>query len=361
MVAGGVLAYLVLIPAIKYFGGGWMTPLAPETTHLIKDMSVSQIQKGYILYIGAGAVAAGGIISLFRSLPVIWSGLKGGLADLRRSGAGSELNAPRTDQDLSMKFVLGGIILLILVIMAVPQLNLRFNILGALLIIAFGFLFVTVSSRLTVEVGSSSNPISGMTVATLLLTCLAFLIIGWTAPPYFVTALSIGGIVCIASSNGGSTSQDLKTGFLVGSTPKYQQIAILVGALASALILGPILLQLNKSGTIYVPRVSFEPARQAVSIDSSRASSLPAYTDNIKPIGNGEYRILKNEAGATAVAGLNPGEYLVDSSGKVAYKREENFPATLKVDPAQAGAPEKLKGPQANTDPGFYRPWHNVQ
>jgi len=253
MVAGGVLAYLVLIPAIKYFGGGWMTPLAPETTHLIKDMTVTQIQKGYILYIGAGAVAAGGIISLFRSLPVIWSGLKGGLADLRRSGAGSPDNAPRTDQDLSMKFVLGGIIFLILVIMAVPQLNLRFNILGALLIIAFGFLFVTVSSRLTGEVGSSSNPISGMTVATLLLTCLVFLIISWTAPPYFVTALSIGGIVCIAASNGGTTSQDLKTGFLVGSTPKYQQIAILVGALVSALALGPILLAMNQSGSVYVP------------------------------------------------------------------------------------------------------------
>ena len=253
MVGGGVLAYLVLIPAIKYFGGGWMTPLAPETTHLIKDMSVAQIQKGYILYIGAGAGAAGGIISLFRSLPVIWSGLKGGLADLRRSGAGGNDNAPRTDQDLSMKFVLGGIIALLLVIMLVPQLNLRFNILGALLIIAFGFLFVTVSSRLTGEVGSSSNPISGMTVATLLLTCLAFLIIGWTAPPYFVTALSIGGIVCIAASNGGTTSQDLKTGFLVGSTPKYQQIAILVGALVSALALGPILLAMNQSGSVYVP------------------------------------------------------------------------------------------------------------
>jgi putative OPT family oligopeptide transporter len=253
MVAGGVLAYLVLIPAIKYFGGGWMTPLAPETTHLIKDMTVTQIQKGYILYIGAGAVAAGGIISLFRSLPVIWSGLKGGLADLRRSGTGSNDNAPRTDQDLSMKFVLGGIIALIVVIMIVPQLNLRFNILGALLIIAFGFLFVTVSSRLTGEVGSSSNPISGMTVATLLLTCLAFLVIGWTAPPYFVTALSIGGIVCIAAANGGTTSQDLKTGFLVGSTPKYQQIAILVGALVSALALGPILLAMNQSGSVYVP------------------------------------------------------------------------------------------------------------
>jgi putative OPT family oligopeptide transporter len=252
MVAGGVLSYLVLIPAIKYFGAGLAEPLAPETAHRISEMTVSQIQKGYILYIGAGAVAAGGIISLFRSLPIIWSGLKGGLADLRGSKAASE-NAPRIDQDLSMKWVIGGIVALLIIIMVFPQLNLQWNIIGALLIVIFGFLFVTVSSRLTGEVGSSSNPISGMTVATLLLTCLAFLIIGWTAPHYFVTALSIGGIVCIASSNGGTTSQDLKTGFLVGSTPKYQQIAILVGALASALVLGPILLQLNQSGTVYVP------------------------------------------------------------------------------------------------------------
>src|SRR6266516_1222873 len=212
MFGGGVLSYLVLIPAIKYFGSGWTTPLSPETAHLIKDMSVTQIQKAYVLYIGAGAVAAGGIISLFRSLPVIWSGLKGGLADLRGSKAASA-NAPRTDQDLSMKFVLGGIVVLLLVIMIAPQLNLRWNILGALLIVAFGFLFVTVSSRLTGEIGSSSNPISGMTVATLLLTCLIFLLIKWTGPTYYVTALSIGGIVCIASSNGGTTSQDLKTGF----------------------------------------------------------------------------------------------------------------------------------------------------
>src|SRR5207253_11268759 len=138
-------------------------------------------------------------------------------------------------------------------IMTARQLNLQWNIVGALLIVGFGFLFVTVSSRLTGEIGSSSNPISGMTVATLLLTCLIFLIIGWVAPPYFVTALSIGGIVCVASSNGGTISQDLKTGFLVGSTPKSQQIAILIGTLASCIILGPILMKLNQSGTVYVP------------------------------------------------------------------------------------------------------------
>ena len=259
-----------------------------------------------------------------------------------------------------MKLVIGGILALIAMIMAFPQLNLQWNLIGAILIIAFGFLFVTVSSRLTGEIGSSSNPISGMTVATLLLTCLIFLLRGWTGPNYYVTALSIGGIVCIASSNGGTTSQDLKTGFLVGSTPKYQQIAILVGAFASALVLGPILLVLNDSATVYVPRLSFEAATKSVMLDSSKASSLPAFTDQIKPLTMGNYRILKNEAGAGAVTGLDPGEYLVDGNGQVVYKVAENFPPTLKVDPSQAGPPEKLKGPQANQDPGLYKPWHKT-
>ena len=129
---------------------------------------------------------------------------------------------------------------------------LQMNVVGALLIVLLGFLFVTVSSRLTGEVGSSSNPISGMTIATLLLTCLAFLAKGWTGPEYYVTALSVGAIVCIASSNGGTTSQDLKTGFLVGGTPRAQQVAILIGATASALVLGPVLLTLNQASTVYV-------------------------------------------------------------------------------------------------------------
>ena len=269
-------------------------------------------------------------------------------------------HALRTDHDMSMRVVVIGCLAIIAIIMAVPQLHLQGNFLGAFLIVVFSFLFVTVSSRLTGEIGSSSTPISGMTVATLLLTCLAFLIVGWTAPPYFVTALSIGGIVCIASSNGGTTSQDLKTGFLVGSTPKYQQIAILIGAFASALILGPILLVLNDSATVYVPRLSFEPATKSVMVDPSKAASLPTFTDQIKPSTPGNYRVLKNEAAAPTVAGLDPGEYLIDGSGKVVYKVEENFPATLKIDRSQAGAPEKLKGPQANTDTGLYRPYHKT-
>ncbi len=252
MMGGGVLSYLVLIPAIKYFGSLVAGPVSPETARTIADMSVEQIQHGYILYIGAGAVAAGGIISLIRSLPLIWHGIKGGLTDLRDART-EKATAARTDQDLPMKWVIGGIILLLVLIMLAPQLNLRFNLLGALLIVAIGFIFTTVSSRLTGEVGSSSCPTSGITVATLLLTCFIFLIIGWTAPPYFVTALSIGGIVCIASSNGGTTSQDLKTGFLIGSTPKYQQLAILIGTLASCIVIGPILMKFNDSGTVYIP------------------------------------------------------------------------------------------------------------
>jgi putative OPT family oligopeptide transporter len=347
MFGGGVLAYLVLIPAIKYFGGGWMTPLAPETTHLIKDMTVTQIQKGYILYIGAGAVAAGGIISLFRSLPVIWSGLKGGLADLRGSKAAAA-NAPRTDQDLSMKWVIGGIILIMIGIMLAPQLNLRFNILGALLIIIFGFLFVTVSSRLTGEVGSSSNPISGMTVATLLLTCLAFLIIGWTAPPYFVTALSIGGIVCIAASNGGTTSQDLKTGFLVGSTPKYQQIAILVGALASALVLGPILLQLNQSGTVYVPI--------AQSKDFSFPAGFVADPQNFEKSGDQPKREAPQGISDTTPYNVwhktttefgPPGRYLVNDQGVPVYLSDPGINGIYDKRPDTGQSVAKFTAPKA--------------
>ncbi len=255
MAAGGVLSYLVLIPLIKFFGSGLTEPLAPGTA-LISEMSPGQIRGAYVLYIGAGCVAAGGIISLIQALPTIWHGLKGGMKDIGLSR--SEGGVERTDQDLSLKFVGIGIVGLLAAITLAPSLHM--NLLGALLIIAFGFLFVTVSSRLTGEVGSTSNPISGMTVATLLFTCLVFLLIGWTGGTYYVTALSIGGIVCIASSNGGTTSQDLKTGFLVGATPKLQQYAILIGAFGSAILLGPILMRLNDSAIVYVPAAQVAPA-----------------------------------------------------------------------------------------------------
>jgi putative OPT family oligopeptide transporter len=362
MCAGGVLAYLVLIPAIKFFGER-VTGVVPPGTMPISDMAPDDVRAAYVLYIGAGAVAAGGIISLFRSLPTIWHGLKGGLADLR-GGHAKTSNAPRTDQDLSMKFVIGGCLAIIAVIMMVPQLNLQWNIVGALLIVAFGFLFVTVSSRLTGEIGSSSNPISGMTVATLLLTCLVFLFIGWTGPNYFVTALSIGGIVCIAASNGGTTSQDLKTGFLVGSTPRFQQIAILVGAFASALILGPILLKLNDAYTVYVPSTTFAPVEASVAplSDVTPLSALPVFDEKTQPPAPGEYRLLKNQPSDSTpkVNGLDPGDYLVGADGKIRYKIERNFPEDLRADPAQLGASERLTGRQAAADPNSYRVWQKL-
>ena len=261
MCGGGVLSYLLLIPMIKFFGEGLPAPLPPVLPGgpLIRDMDPGQIRSAYILYIGAGAVAAGGLISLVQSLPTIWHGLTAGLRDVRLTAGEKSSGGVRTENDLTIKFVGIGIVLLIAAVLLARD-ALHMNFLGALLIILFGFLFVTVSSRLTGEIGSSSNPISGMTVATLLFTCLIFLLVGWTGRPYYVTALSVGAIVCIAASQGGTTSQDLKTGHLLGATPKYQQIAILAGSLLSAVCLGPILIVLNDSGTVYVPVKDVAPA-----------------------------------------------------------------------------------------------------
>ncbi len=323
MCAGGVLAYLVLIPAIKFFGDH-VTGIVPPGTMPISQMGPDDVRGAYILYIGAGAVAAGGIISLFRSIPTIWHGLRGGLADLLGQHGPRE-HAPRTDRDLSMRVVIIGCLAIIAVIMAVPQLHLRGNLLGAFLIVLFGFLFVTVSSRLTGEIGSSSNPISGMTVATLLLTCLAFLIVGWTSPAYFVTALSIGGIVCIAASNGGTTSQDLKTGFLVGSTPKSQQIAILFGALASALTLGYVLLFLNNAYTVYVPMPATSELH-APSGELGRAEKLRGLQGLSD---ENTYRAWER----TDPAGGPAQRYLVNDEGVPVYLLDPGINGTHKVRP----------------------------
>ena len=348
MCAGGVLAYLVLIPLIKFFGEG-MTAAVPPGTKPIAQMSPADIRSAYVLYIGAGAVAAGGIISLARSLPTIWHGLKGGISDFRGGRAGLA-GTPRTDQDMSMKVVAGGIVVLLAMIMIFPQLNLQWNILGAVLIVAFGFLFVTVSSRLTGEIGSSSNPISGMTVATLLLTCLVFLIVGWDKPVYYVTALSIGGIVCIAASNGGTTSQDLKTGFLVGSTPRHQQVAILVGALASALVLGPILLQMNNDGTVYVPLAS-DPALSFPAGYTVDRGQLEKSGDQLKTeklhgrqgtSDTGDYNVwFKSDS-----EGGNATKYLVNSDGVPVYLADPAINGAHKTRPDGSTA-QKYDAPKA--------------
>jgi putative OPT family oligopeptide transporter len=305
MAGGGVLSYLLLIPMIKFFGELLTVPLAPGTM-LIRDMGPDDIRGAYVLYIGAGAVAAGGLISLGRAMPTIWKGLVGGLAGIGKGSSGDK--SLRTDQDIPLKWVVIGCLAIIAVItLATP---LHMNFLGALLILVFGFLFSTVSSRLTGEVGSSSNPISGMAVATLLFTCLIFLLMGWTGGQYYVTALSVGAIVCIASSNAGTTSQDLKTGFLVGSTPRLQQYAILWGSLASALVLGPILLQLNDASTVYVPAAQVAPG---IAVD---ASKLTATAQIQGPQADGRtYKVWQK----TDTTGGPAGKYLVTSDGKLAF------------------------------------------
>jgi len=319
MCAGGVLAYLVLIPLIKFFGEG-MTAAVPPGTVPIGEMGPSQIRGAYILYIGAGAVAAGGIISLMRSLPIIWHGLREGLRDMGAPSNG--VDPHRTEHDLPMKVVLAGIGLLLVAIVAARPLHM--NLLGAGLIVLFGFLFVTVSSRLTGEIGSSSNPISGMTVATLLLTCLIFLLVGWTGPAFYVTALSVGGIVCIAASNGGATSQDLKTGFLVGATPRLQQLSILIGALLSALLLGPILLKLNDAATVYAPVGDVAPRGLHVDV-----ATLPAAREGLRGVqakdDSHSYRVWQKSDDQGGPAG----KYLVDDQGRAVYLVDPGINGTI--------------------------------
>jgi len=353
MCAGGVLAYLVLIPAIKYFGANLAGPLAPETTRLIKDMSPGQIRNAYILYIGAGAVAAGGIVSMLRSLPTIWHGLSEGLKDFRGGGIARE-GMVRTDRDLSMKLVLIGSFALVAVIALANPLYVggtgpMARIMAALLIVVLGFLFVTVSSRLTGEIGSSSNPISGMTVATLLITCLVFLAIGWTGSAYYVTALSIGAIVCIASSNGGTTSQDLKTGFLVGATPKHQQIAILIGALASALILGPLLLMLNSNASVTLPRISSEPTSEEGS-PLKQVENWPAGL-HVDPSTLTTHRQYEQKDYLvwhyTPQDGASAQQFLVDPSGTPQYLVDPAINGTHKFLANGKSAPKKFDAPKA--------------
>ncbi len=341
MMGGGVLSYLVIIPMIKFFGDAVTSPVAPEISKTIAEMSPNQVRGSCGLYNGGGAGAMAGIISLVRSLPTIWHGLKGGLADLRGGSSESNANLPRTDQDLSMKWVVVGVIVLMLAIMLFPQLGLSVfsgplvSISGAVLIVILGFLFVTVSSRLTGEVGSSSNPISGMTVATLLITCLVFLGLGWTtADPYFVTALSIGGIVCIAASNGGTTSQDLKTGFWVGGTPRNQQIAILVGATASALVLGSLLIMLNNNET-YFQKIDAANPVAAKTITEDKLFKQGGQFQSEK-ITNGKYMATDSNAYRvwqnTDPTQGQVGKYLIDQSGKPVYFVDPGINGVLKKD-----------------------------
>lgn len=248
MLSGGVLGWLVLIPLIYMFGDGLSAPLFPEAKMLIRDMPPGLIWSRYIRYIGAGAVAFAGIFTLIKSLPTIFESFKLGLGGLKQ-GQGQAVR--RTDRDLPMSVVAGGVAIIVIVMALLPASFVPVGITGALVIALFSFFFVTVSSRIVGLIGSSSNPVSGMTIATLLITCLIFIGLGMAGPGNVDTAkvavLIVGSIVCIAAAIAGDTSQDLKTGFLVGATPRHQQIGEIVGVITAALVMGTTLMLLNTS------------------------------------------------------------------------------------------------------------------
>ena len=254
LLAGGVFSWLVLMPAIYFFGKLLTVPVYPGTI-LISAMTPSQLWSTYIRPMGAGAVAAAGVITLLRTAPTIWSALRQGVANLRQQNTGEPVAKLRTDDDLSMTVVLGGS-LAILALMWVflefkpvpgAQVGALANLAASLLVLVFGFLFVTVASRIVGLIGSSASPVSGMTIATLMATSAIFLVKGWTAPAFGALAITIGGVVCVAASNAGDTSQDLKTGFLIGATPRKQQIALMIGVCAAVFSAGITLNAMNKA------------------------------------------------------------------------------------------------------------------
>jgi putative OPT family oligopeptide transporter len=328
MLAGALLSYWVIAPVIATFGEHSNVPVSPSEKMLIRDMGPDEIKGNYLRYIGAGAVAAGGIIGMLRAMPLIIGSIVSGMRDLRASQATGRAATIRTERDMPISVVLFGSLGLVLVLMGIPSLGLGFSLwglLGALMILLFGFLFVTVSSRLTGEVGSSSNPISGMTIATLLMTCLIFLALGRTVasdPLVLLTALMVAAVVCIASSNGGTTSQDLKTGYLVGATPHKQQWAILIGALTSAVVIGVTMLGLNAAGTFFTAK-DMPNIRLSIPPDAPREQVGRPYAEKDQT----SYFVVhlrKEQADAYKSEGIEvkPGRYLVDEQGRPHYRTD---------------------------------------
>lgn len=251
LVAGGVLSSFVLIPLLATLVPGDATfaqltklGLNPAkfgwdaASHTFTD-SAEALYRAYIRQIGAGAVAAGGFITLIKTIPTIISSFKESIGAVKDKSAGKSVI--RTEQDLSIKVVgLGslGLILIMALLSIIPGENIGSRLLLGVLVIIFGAFFVTVSSRIVGLIGSSNNPISGMTIATIMATCLVFIGVGWSGKIYEPMALVVGGMICVAAANAGATSQDLKTGYLVGATPKYQQLALFIGAIVSSIVIG---------------------------------------------------------------------------------------------------------------------------
>ncbi len=307
--AGGVFSWLVLMPAIKFFGSLNPTLALYPSTIPIPLMTPDQLWASYIRPMGAGAVAAAGLITLLKTTPTIVSALTAGLKDVRAK-QGTLTEAKRTERDLSIKVVLVGSLVLVAMVWALltfkpipgAQTGLFANLIASIFVIVFGFLFVTVASRISGLIGNSSNPISGMTIATLMATCAVFLVVGWTAGPYTVLALTIGGVVCIASAIAGATSQDLKTGYLVGATPVAQQIGLVIGVMVSAFAIGGTLILMNLGLAQYKPMqlaINMQQLPVGVHIESEHHDY------------HGKDYVLLNALGSHEVA---DGKYLYDRS-----------------------------------------------
>jgi putative OPT family oligopeptide transporter len=318
--AGGCLAYIVLMPAIKLFGSSMTEPMF-GTTKLIRDMTAGEIRAAFVFYIGAGAVATSGIIALARSMPTIVSAFKAGFADMRASRIGQAVARLRTEDDLPISITIFGSAALALVLAFLPQIGV--NILGGILIIIFGFFFTTVSSRICGQIGSSANPISGMTIASLIAISMIFLLLGWTQIDDRVRAISIACVIAVAVANGGNTSQDLKTGFLIGATPRRQQIAILIGAIGSALAVGWTLTFLNRSYQYEVPerRAGFVAPASGASSDGN-VVVLNETKSNFRIAGGTAYDSATYQVIRIYVEtnGVPAGRYLVDpTSHEIRY------------------------------------------
>lgn len=266
LVAGGVLAWLGIIPLLASLVPGEVIALQLVKLGYLQDIfsrggpgmwdpstgtfsnTATAIYQAYVKQIGAGAVAAGGFITLVKTIPTIVSSFKSSLSSINKT-ADEKKAVKRTENDLSFNTVIVGSIALVILMVALPQIpgdSLFNKLLIGVLVIIFGFFFVTVSSRIVGLIGTSSNPVSGMTIATLMGTCLVFISIGWTGELYEPMALVVGSMICIAAANAGATSQDLKTGYIVGATPKYQQMALFVGAIVSAIVIGATLSILDR-------------------------------------------------------------------------------------------------------------------
>ena len=310
--AGGIVSWLVIMPAIKFYGQlAGNTPIYPSTIP-IPQMTPDDLWRSYIRPMGAGAVAAAGLITLLRTMPTIISALVSGLKDVRTEAAGQAGASSRIDRDVPMRWVIVGSI----VIVAMMWVLLTFhpmkgadtqwyqNLLAGVFVVVFGFLFVTVAGRISGLLGNSSNPVSGMSIATLMATCAIFFVAGWTAPNYSVLALMIGGVVCTAAAIAGATSQDLKTGYLVGATPFWQQMGLLIGVTVSTIAIGATLNLMNKGLEKYIPTpipVNIQALPSGVKIERDSFTY------------HGKNYALINSLGTHEIP---DGEYLYDSSTK---------------------------------------------